>query len=88
MSCANTLLASGSDFISANSLFKELDEVQNTYNSTSIIVSYDTDVNFGSSAYCTIPQNGDLLKSVTMKMVLGPLYTVPNNSYVYPYNNV
>lgn len=55
-----------------------------TYSSQTLLLPFDSPVDFGSNPICTISKSGQVIKEITLKTVLGPLYSIPSNGYVFP----
>lgn len=82
---AAVLISAGTDFEGATTLFAPMNESFLDYSSKSIEVPFDsTSLNFGSLSYATIPKKDDIVKKVTLKTTLGPLYKSTTDGWVYP----
>jgi hypothetical protein len=88
MAASGVLMSTSSTFsddLYGVPLFKDEKEQFNTFESSTISVPFDgKTLTFGDKQYCTLPKSGEVIKNITLKTTLGPLFNPLSTSYVYP----
>jgi len=73
------ILDGGGDFLGPDSLFMYTSHNITDFSTQTITVPFSNqDLTFGNLAYATIPKKDDVIKSIYLKSVLGPLYQSGN----------
>jgi len=82
---SSVVLDGGGDFLGTDSLFQYSPQMFESYSSQSISVPFHTkSLTFGDLVFGRIPKKDDVVKSIYLKTVLGPLLQTPSTGYVYP----